>query len=266
MTTCMRMRPSRSPIERLAAGVRPPAKGCRGLIVVLVLLSFGTGTGLALDCIGPERLLFPPSGDIPPNPVFILQLPVGDLAEVLSADRFDLHFVGGHTRVRILERSDAGPGYMTFAPVEPLPAGIVGLRFLETHGGRSVEWTHLGTYKVQGPSDATVPALLQQAARVTARVQDDPGLGSSISVDLPVTADESPVLWLATINVSEQGIPQGRPVTMFLPVGGPTLYAGACGGNYPLEHGKQYRVDLTPIDAAGHRGGGTAPSILVDIP
>ncbi len=267
MTTCIGMQPSRSASERLGTVVRSPAKVCLALLVAVVLLLFATGTAMALSCAaGPERLRFPPPGEIPPNPVFVLEGDgwTGD-GKGLTADSLDISFIGGHSRVRILERSDGVPTYVTFTPVKPLREGPFDLRMRRTFEGRSVEWTHLGTFKVRGPADERAPTLLQLEDHVTARVQAS-SWGESITVDLPVTADESPVYWLATIAASEAGIPPGRPVTMFLPARGPTLYTGPCGGNYPLAHGKQYLVDLTPIDAAGHRGKATAQSILVEIP
>jgi hypothetical protein len=267
MTTCIGMQPSRSASERPGAVIRSPAKAWLGLLVALVLLPFATGTALALSCAaGPERLRFPPPGDIPPNPVFVFQ---GDGAtgdvKGFTADTFDISFIGGHSRVRILERSDGVPSYVSFTPVKPLREGPFDLRMRRTFEGRSVEWTHLGTFKVHGPADERVPTLLQHEDHVIARVQDS-SWGESITVKLPVTADESPVYWLATIVASEVRGALGQPITMFLPGSEPTLYTGPCGGNYPLAHGKQYLVDLTPIDAAGHRGQVTAPSILVEIP
>ncbi len=268
MTTCIGMQPSRSAIERLGPVLRTPAKVCLGVLVALVLLPFAPGSALALTCIPPPRLLFPPPGDIPPNPIFVYQLDgaTDDLVKGLTADNFDFSFIGGHSRVRILEQSDGVPGYITFVPVKPLQEGPLDLRLRRSFDGRPVEWTPLGTFKVHGPPDQTFPTLHQQAHRTTARVQNEASWGESITVELPVTADESPVLWLATIDASEEGSPLGRPVTMFLAAGTPTLYSGPCGANYPLAHGKQYLVDLTPIDAAGHRGKVTAPSILVEVP
>lgn len=267
MTTCIGMQPTRFAIERLGAVVRTAAKACLGLLVAVVLLPFATGTALALSCAaGPERLRFPPPGEIPPNPVFVFEGDgwTGD-GKGLTADSLDISFIGGHSRVRILERSDGVPTYVSFTPVKPLRAGPFDLRMRRTFEGRSVEWTHLGTFKVHGPADESAPALLQHEDHVIARVQDS-SWGEGITVELPVTADESPVYWLATIVASEEGGALGQPVTMFLPGSEPTLYTGPCGGNYPLAHGKQYLVDLTPIDAAGHRGKATAPSILVEIP
>ena len=268
MTTCIGMQPSRSAIARVGAVVRSPAKACLGFLVAVVLLPFATGTALALNCVGPKRLLFPPPGDIPPNPVFVLQLDgaTGDPIRGLPVVSSDISFTGGHSRARILERSDAIPGYITFAPVRPLREGPMDLRLRRSFEGRPAEWTSLGTFKVHGPPDETVPTLQQQAHRATTRVQEPASWGAGITVELPVTADESPVLWLATIDASEEGSPLGRPGTMFLSADRPTLNTGPCGGNYPLAHGKQYLVDLTPIDAAGHRGKVTAPSILVEIP
>lgn len=268
MTTCIGMQPCRSAIERLADVIRAPAKVCLALLVAVVLLPFASGTAMALSCIGPQRLLFPPPGDIPPNPVFVLQLDgaTGDLVRELPVVSSDISFTGGHSRARILERSDGLPGYITFAPVEPLREGPMDLRLRRSFAGRPAEWTTLGTFTVHGPPDETVPTLQQQAHRATARVLDPASWGAGITVELPVTAGESPVLWLATIDASEGGRPLGRPVTMFLPASGPALYTGPCGGNYPLAHGKQYLVDLTPIDAAGHHGKVTTQPILVEIP
>ena len=207
MTTCIGMQPSRSAIARVGAVVRSPAKACLGFLVAVVLLPFATGTALALSCVGPERLLFPPPGDIPPNPVFVLQLDgaTGDPIRGLPVVSSDISFTGGHSRARILERSDAIPGYITFAPVRPLREGPMDLRLRRSFEGRPAEWTSLGTFKVHGPPDETVPTLQQQAHRATTRVQEPASWGAGITVELPVTADESPVLWLATIDASEEG-------------------------------------------------------------
>ena len=268
MTTCMEMQPTRFAIELLGAVVRSTAKAGLRLLVALVLLPLAPGTALALSCGGPGLLLFPPHGDIPPNPIFVLQGDgtTGDFIRGLTADNFDFSFIGGHSRARILERGGGVPSYVIVAPVKALREGSLDLRLRRSLDVRPVEWTHLGTFKVHGTPDETFPTLLLQTDRTTARLQDLAPWGASIIVDLPVTADESPVFWLASIAASEEGRPLGKPVTMFLPASGPTLSTGPCGGNYPLAHGKQYLVDLTPIDAAGHRGKATAQSILVEIP
>ena len=268
MTTYIGMQPSRPAIERRGTVARSPAKDWLGLLVALVLLPFATGTTFALSCGGPGLLLFPPRGDIPPNPIFVLQGDgaTGDFIRGLTADNFDFSFIGGHSRARILERGDGVSSYVIVTPVKALREGALDLRLRRGLDVRPVEWTHLGTFKVHGLPDETFPTLQQQTHRTTARVQDLAPWGTGIVVDLPVTADESPVFWLASIDVSEEGHPLGRPVTMFLSASGPTLSTGPCGGNYPLAHGKQYLVDLTPIDAAGHRGKVTTPSILVEIP
>ena len=100
MTTCIGMQPSRSASERLGTVVRSPAKVCLALLVTVVLLLFATGTAMALSCVGPERLLFPPPGDIPPNPVFVLQLDgaTGDPIRGLPVVSSDISFTGGHSR------------------------------------------------------------------------------------------------------------------------------------------------------------------------
>ncbi|MDQ1347116.1 MAG: hypothetical protein QG573_485 [Acidobacteriota bacterium] len=268
MTTLDEVRRKCTPAGRARPANEVSRQIRRLLLFAPFLLSFGLDRALALTCIGPQRLLFPPPGDIPPNPVFVFQLDeeTGDPVRGLTADSFDISFIGGHSRVRVLERNDGVPGYITFTAVKPLPEGPLDLRLRQSFDGRPAEWTVLGTFKVHGPPDETSPTLHQQAHRATVRIQDLASWGTSITVDLPVTADEIRVFWLATIDTSEAGSPLGRPVTMFLSAGAPTLFAGPCGGNYPLAHGKQYLVDLTPIDAAGHRGQVTAPSILVEIP
>jgi hypothetical protein len=89
--------------------------------------------------------------------------------------------------------------------------------------------------------------------------------GESISADLSVAADKTSVYWLVSVDESDDSSPLVRPQFFDAADKRLALYMGPCGGNYPLEHGKQHLVDLTPVDAAGHQGRTTAPSILVDI-
>lgn len=81
-----------------------------------------------------------------------------------------------------------------------------------------------------------------------------------------MAADEPSVYWLVSVDEAENASPVGRPLTFYVSAKQLSLYMGACGGNYPLARGKQYLVDLAPVDAAGHEGRATAPSILVEIP
>ena len=238
-------------------------------LAVLLLLPLCTNSALGLTCISPTIEIFPAPGQIPPNPVFVIQGmgTAGEQVREIGEADLELRGAEAHWPARILERSSGYVSYVVVAPaVSRLPAGPVSLRWLQPNAGQAPRWVPLGAFEVQASLDETFPAIVQQEHRAAVRLQSLGLWGESITADLPVTADEPGVFWLASIVVSERESPVGQAVTMFLLGKGPSLYANACGSNYPLEHGRQYLVDLSPVDAAGHRGEATAPSLLVEIP
>ena len=235
-----------------------------GLLVAL----FTPAIAAALSCAADSFEVFPLPGDIPPNTLFVLQGRgvASPAVRGLTLDRIELRTHEGNYPLRVIERRDAPTALIHFAPVEAkLRDGQLELWLLLDAGGREPQWIHNGTWNVQGAADETFPRLVHQEDRAAVKAQSSMW-GESITADLSVAADEPLVYWLVSVDEAENAGPLGRPLAFYAADKRLSLYIGPCGGNYPLAHGKQYIVDLAPVDAAGHQGRATAPSILVEIP
>jgi hypothetical protein len=234
----------------------------------MALSTFAVPAAHALTCAPASLELFPTSGEIPPNTVFVLQ-GTGERAKdigALALGSLELRTPDGNYPLKLIERSDGPPAILRFASVEPnLREGQLELWILRDQGGREPQWIHWGSWNVQGVPDETYPAILQQENHATVQARDT-AWGESISAEFSVTADEARVYWLISADLSSDMSPMGQEVSFYADTKRLSLYTGPCGANYPLEHRKQYLVDLTPVDAAGHHGRPTAPSIVVEIP
>lgn len=237
-------------------------------ILLLLLLPCSPPATRALTCVGESFEVFPLPGDIPPNTVFVLQGRgvVATAVRGLRLDRIELRTPEGNYPLRIVERRDEPVAHIQFAPIDAkLREGQLELWLLLDTGQRAPQWAHFGTWSVRGAPDESYPRLVHQEDHAAVKAESSTW-GESITASFSVAADEPSVYWLVSVDESENGGPLGRPLSFYTADNGLSLSIGPCGGNYPLAHGKQYVVDLAPVDAAGHLGGATAPSIQVAVP
>jgi hypothetical protein len=258
---------ARGTIGKLIEARSLPAVAARVASLSLLVILCAPEVARALTCIPVPLEVFPLPGDIPPNAVFVLQGtgPVSTLVRDITLDRIDLRTPEGNYPLRILERPPEPTAWIRFAPVEAkLRSGQLELWLLLDAGGREPQWSHQGTWNVQGAPDESFPRLTHQEDRAAVKVETS--MWGGITAEFSVAADEPSVYWLVSVDEAESASPLGRPVSFYAAERGLSLYVGPCGGNYPLAHGKQYLADISPVDAAGHQGRATAPSILVEIP
>lgn len=184
----------------------------------------------------------------------------------LTLDRIELRTPKDNYPLRVVSRRDKPVAQIQFAPVDAkLREGQLELWVSIDTGQRAPQWSHFGTWDVRGAPDESYPRLVHQEDHAAVKTQSSTW-GESITASFSVAADEPSVYWLVSVDESENGGPLRRPVNFYAADKGLSLSIGPCGGNYPLAHGKQYVVDLAPVDAAGQHGGATAPSIQVAVP
>lgn len=236
-------------------------------ICASVLLALAPGRADALSCLQLGIEVFPPPGEIPSNAVFVLQGDggQGETLRSLSSADIALRSEGADLRVRILSRSNGYLSHVVFAPAEGrLPEGPIELRVPRLYLRPEPAGTPAGRWTVSRTADRTLPDL--NASESTASLTRTEPWSESIYVDFSVGASESPILLLASVDESKKEVPTGRREELFLFPNRHYLYRGPCGRNHALERGRQYLVDLVPIDAAGNRGRPMGEVFVVDVP
>ncbi len=237
------------------------------LTLASALAAFLPGSLCALSCArGPGLDVFPLPGEVPPNTVFVLQvMDDGGFARGLSAKVIEFRAEAWISKAQILSITEDSASRIEFVSMEPLPEGQFEIWLRGELGTKGEEhWGRLGTWIRKGPPDETYPRILLQENQATVRVSDS-SWGGSITAQFTVTSEEESDYWMATVEPSPNFDPAGKPFSILLAAKSLYLSFGPCGGTYNFEPSKQYLVDLTPIDAAGHRGKATAPAILVDL-
>jgi hypothetical protein len=245
--------------------------------VLLSTTLWRSTAAFALSCAGSTLSLFPPAGEIPPNAVFVLQ---GDSG---GSGSFIREFQSTHAEfftpeteespersipVRIVEKNDSYLGHVMLVPATgKLPLGLVGFRISWKGGPEGRRWVQQGWWTVGAEVDGAAPILSRtsDSFRLPPK-QTESSWGRSVWFEFPFSSTEDPTLVLASVVESEDGVPIGSPVELFLNPRSPSLYTGPCGRNHELPSGKQYLVDLTPIDAAGNRGRALDQQFLIEVP
>jgi hypothetical protein len=237
-------------------------------ICASVLLAVAPGSADEFRCANLGIEVFPPPGEIPSNAVFILQGDggQGETLRSLSSADIALRSEGVDLRVRILSRSNGYMSHVVFAPAAGrLPEGPIELRVPRLHFRPESPGNPAGRWTVSSTADRTIPDL--NASESTASLTRRDSIWSeSVQVDFSVSASESPILLLASVQESKGEIPTGKREELLLFPHEQSLYRGPCSRNHALERAKQYLVDLVPIDAAGNRGRSTGEVFVVDVP
>jgi hypothetical protein len=236
-------------------------------LCAIVLLGSAAGRADEYVCVPPEIAVFPPPGEIPSNAVFVLQGvgKAGETIRSLSASDVVFHRKGVDIRARILSRGDGTSSNLVLAPLEgQLLAGPIELRIFRPPVGQESPWKSAGSWTVSSASDRTVPDF--DGSESTASMTRVETFDERIHVDFSVGSTESPVLLLASVEEAEDEIPTGKREDLFLFPNKHYLYRGPCGRNHALERGRQYLVDLVPVDAAGNRGRKTGDVFVIDVP
>lgn len=255
---------------KASTGTEERTRRLRALVVPICassLLALAPGSADALTCLKLGTQVFPPPGEIPANAVFVLQ-GAGDQGETLrSLSNADiaLRSDGVDLRVRILSRSNGYMSHIVLASAEgPLPEGPIELRVPRLYFRPEPPGTPAARWTVSSTAYRTLPDL--NAIESTATLTRSETWNERIYVDFSVGASESPVLLLASVQESKGEIPTGKREEILLFPNERYLYRGSCSRNHALERGKQYLVDLVPVDVAGNRGRATGEVFVVDVP
>jgi hypothetical protein len=241
----------------------------RATASLLSLLALCAQSAHGLSCATWSIEVFPPSGFIPPNPIFVLQgrgSYAAERVEGLTLTDVALRSATATHELRVLERGGGYSKYLLLTTAEPvLPETAVSLQVKRAEPNVRPEWIVLAKWTVAGPPDRIEPSLSQAGNRVI--VSAKPSLwGDTLEATLPVTASESPIAYFASVEERTVTGIVSSPETLFLFPFGPQLFTNPCGANYFLRRGHEYLVSLVGFDPAGNRSNKATDEISVEIP
>lgn len=229
-----------------------------GLAVALLIAPLAASPLSALSCSMGSVEVWPPSGELPRNPVFVLEGTVKFRDEVASLplDRVYLTSDGDRTPLVEVRRFEGEVAQLVLAPAERLEPGrtyrlvmerVPGLERPPYHPRN--RWRVRAEPDPEPPSFAAVPSLILNVGRLLS------GRPSTV-IRFAIEPTEEPVLVLVDVGPDDGYYRDRQRLLLFPYKGQVSLYSGPCDSNFRPRPGETYAASFSLMDAAGNLGGG----------
>lgn len=254
------------------SGGRRAAKRCALALasgLLLVLLSGRAAHGYL--CTGGSLHVWPPSGDVPRDPVFVVEGTVKWSSEVadLGEGKAYLESEAGRTdmvEVRRFEPTAAQVAQIVFEPAEPLKPDRTYWMVVERDP--SIPFGPVrprNRWRVRERPDRVRPSFASPP-RVALERGYRLGGSSAATIRFGFAASEEPVLVLADVGPDSEYYRDRYRLLLFPHEGQVSLYSGPCGRNFQPRGEGRFLVVFQLMDAGGNVGGGTAHRLTFEAP
>jgi hypothetical protein len=202
--------------------------------------------------------VWPPTGELPRNPVFVLEGTVKFRDEVanLPQDRAYLTSDGDRTRLVEVRRFEGEATQLVLAPAEALEPGRTYQLVVERETRpASPPFYPRNRWHVRALPDRQRPSFTAPPRLALTRGLNF-GWGPTTSIRFAIASSEEPVLVLVDVGLDDGYYRDRDRLLLFLHKGQVDLYSGPCDSNFRPRAGERYAASFALMDAAGNLGGG----------
>ncbi len=227
-----------------------------GIAVIAGILILDASPAIS-KCASGWAWVYPGSGQVPMNAVFILEGYGGFRRAVESMEERSAYLQSGDDRVFLIPRrvyhGQMGRGLVVLDPERPLKAGETYKIYAPSIEPGALGYPVAYEWNVLPMEDKQAPALLSDP-RVVDRRHIPYGCGPEVEIDVRVETTDGHALF-AEVELRKIEKPEKKPPTYLLPVrsGLFTIGHDMCSGAFKLSPGVEYEARITLVDAAGNR-------------